>query len=311
MQRKDTNKTQSPEAKETPLVTNSVWWHNYVSSAAGGATGGYVCFPFEGLKKRMQTKQPISFHPKELYRGSSAFAVSVMLASFSQMAFYDQFKKLPGYDADSVAWNSGLAVMSGMLGAVVGSAPVENDILTQQLNKTNPFTAFRIMFKEGYTRPWTGLAPLMYRESGFGLTMLYGAEKAYNVVYNATGSAPLSVAAQMSAGIVGAILSQPGDTLATRMQRHGESLPQAVKSIRNEGLKEVAKSEETAAESGMLSSAWKKVKANKAFFKGGSQRVFLFTGCAMIIPPATRAVKKMLSGHDETQDEGKNINLKH
>ncbi|HTM63180.1 MAG TPA: MC/SLC25 family protein [Gammaproteobacteria bacterium] len=280
------NQNEQPEKPKSTLayIKSMLGGKEGVSSALGGATGGYVCFPFEGLKKRIQTKQPISFNPKELFRGSTAFSGSVMLATFSQMGFYDLFKQIPGYNPESKIWNTNLAIASGMLGAVVASAPVENVILTQQLNKTNPINAIKIMFKDSLLRPWTGVAPLMYREAGFGLTMLYGAEEAYRIAHNMTGSVSLGIMAQIAAGMGGAIITQPGDTIATRMQKHGDTLSQAVSNVKKEGF--------------------------KGFFKGGSQRLFLFTGCATIIPPATRAFKRMLGCEDESKETSK-VNLKH
>ena len=74
------------------------WWHTPVSASMGGSAGAYICFPFEGMKKRWQTNQSISFHPRELYRGSTPFAVSVTLATITQMSFDAYFKSIPGYN---------------------------------------------------------------------------------------------------------------------------------------------------------------------------------------------------------------------
>ncbi len=63
-------------------------WHVPVSAAIGGAAGGFVCYGCENLKKKLQSGQPVtrsSFHPRELYRGSSSFTASVTVATLASM----------------------------------------------------------------------------------------------------------------------------------------------------------------------------------------------------------------------------------
>jgi hypothetical protein len=243
-------------------------WHNLLSSAAGGSGGAYICFPFEGLKKRIQSGQPLSFYPQELFRGSVAFSISVTLATVTAMSFDRALKNMPGYDHTSLVWNSGSAVMSGMLGSVVGSTPVENIILTQQLHKTSPVNAIRIMLQQGPTRLWVGLPELAIREGGFAGVMLWGVDAARQKVLKRTNSKTKAEIAALSVGVGGATVTQPFDALATIKQKSN----------------------------GLLSStqAAQQLYASKGplgFFSGLSQRVFLFTGCAYTIPK----IQKMTS----------------
>ena len=235
-----------------------------VSAVFGGAAGGYLCFPFEGLKKRLQSGQPItasSFHPTELFRGSIPFATSVMAATVASMTLHKALQTRSWYDSSSPTCEAGSAMMSGALGAVVGSTPVENVILTQQLNKTGPFKAVRILFKQGISRPWLGLPELMMREAGFAGSMLWGGRAAKNVAYEKTQSEALSHVAEFGACILGAVITHPADTLATHKQKNNGALSssQAVKNIFQKH--------------GLL-----------GFFRGCSHRIFLFTGCAVLIP---------------------------
>lgn len=257
-----------------------------VSSSLGGATGAIVCYPFEGLKKRLQSGQITSIlegarstsrarsalHPSELYRGVTAFAVSVTLATTSAMLFNKVIKESPYYRHDSSLYECGSAVMSGMLGAIVGSTPVENIILVQQLQKTNPIGAIKYMLQQGITRPWVGLRELMMREAGFAFVMLYGAGAAQKAVFEKTHDGTLAFIATLSMGLAGAACTQPFDVLATLRQRSNGTIPlhSAIKTL--------------TAEKGM-----------SGLFRGLSQRALLFTGCATIIPHAEATIGKALA----------------
>ncbi|EKD91593.1 MAG: hypothetical protein ACD_29C00478G0008 [uncultured bacterium] len=247
------------------------WYYMPVSASFGGSTGAYINFIFEGLKKKAQSGQIYSFHPRELYRGSVAFSGSVTLATVVQMSFNAFFKSIPGYDQTSVAWNTGSAIASGTLGALVGSTPVENIILTQQLNQVGPYKAVKLMLKQSITRPWVGYPELAMREAGFALTMLYGADAARQYVVKITGNEKQGFAAEIVFSLVGAGFTHPFDRVATYKQKHNGTL-----STRQ---------------------AWSEVFANEGlhgFFKGYQHRAFLFTGCAITIPKLTNIARDYL-----------------
>lgn len=255
-----------------------------ISSLLGGAIGALVCYPFEGLKKRLQSGQTLTvrkdslfakgspFHPKELFRGSTPFAASVTLATVTSMTFNRVLKNWPSSKAESSLSEAQCAFISGMLGAVIGSTPVENVILVQQLKKTTPFGAMKIMTKQGLTRPWVGLPELMIREAGFSFVMLYGASATELKVRSITNSDSFAFMGSLGLGVLGAIATQPFDTLATiRQKADGTITPiQAVSKIFQQN-------------------------GSRGFFRGLSQRLFLFTGCATIIPRVESSISSMMA----------------
>ncbi len=248
-------------------------WHTFISAAAGGAGGAYINFPFEGLKKRLQTGQKISLHPRELYRGSTAFAVSVTFATIASMSFNNALKEVSSYNHNSSLSNGVSAVTSGMLGALVGSTPVENVILTQQLHKTSPIKAIAKMVKEGGPRRlWVGLPELAFREGGFACAMLYGVEAARNEALSKTDNKLVAEAAALSVGVVGAAITHPFDTVATIKQKSDGQLSST------SAIKQIYE-----------------INGPKGFFRGVGNRVVLFTGCAYTIPAISTLVQNWLS----------------
>lgn len=255
------------------------------SSALGGYIGGYTCFPFEGIKKRLQRGELLAsdflnlkngklltaLRPQELLRGSTAFATSVTVASASSITLHSLLKKLPFYDASSSSWNISTAVGSGMLGALLGSTPVENTILVQQEKNIAPVKAMRHMLEQGLTRPWVGARELMMREAGFAGVMLYAGPAANKLVLEKTNDKGLALIGELAAGAIGALLTHPADTLATYRQK----LEGKVSLL--DGAKQLY------SQNGLPS-----------FFKGAIFRVFLFVGCATIIPRAAKVVSDNL-----------------
>lgn len=254
----------------TPSVrtaTEPTFLETLVSSALGGAIGGFICFPFEGLKKRLQSHQLIVYSPRELFRGAPSFSVSVTAATVGCMFFNRLLHSLPSYDPSSSLSQAISAVASGALGAFVGSTPVENTILRQQLEKLGPLSAIRSLFREGITRPWLGLRELAMREAGFAGAMLWAVPAARDEVYEKTKSISLAGVAEVGVGILGALLTHPFDTVATTRQ-HSNGRYSIAETVRR--LYETA--------------------GIGAFYRGGANRCVLFTGCALIIPEVQKRV---------------------
>ena len=155
------------------------------------------------------------------------------------------------------------AVASGAFSAFSSTA-VENIILQQQLTKTRPRVAINALLKQGYSRPFVGLAQIAIREAGFAFCWLWGASATYNFVLNETQNKTLAFASQIPVGVVGALGTHPFDTWATQLQRGSK-----VK------------------EDSFL--GWKTAKrlynkeGVKGFYKGGAARVGLFTGCMLVM----------------------------
>lgn len=270
-------------AEDTAEKAN-LFWKKLVSSSLGGATGALICYPFEGLKKRLQSGQSLKvesgalfaksspFHPRELFRGATPFAASVTLATTSSMMFNKILKSMPFFQNESSSKQAQAALASGMLGALVGSTPVENVILTQQLKKVGPFEAVKIMTRQSLLRPWVGLPELMIREAGFAFVMLYGASEVQRLILQKTKSETSAFIGSLGMGILGAAATQPFDTIATIRQKADGKI----------GTKDA------------VVDMFKKY-GYSGFFKGLSQRVFLFTGCALIIPRVERALASQLA----------------
>jgi hypothetical protein len=273
----------------TPQEQRKLFLIALISSAVGGYMGGYLSFPFEGIKKRLQRGELLSsdfyrfqngkllkaLHPLELYRGSTAFANSVMIASFTSITVKNYLKNIPSYDENSTAWSIGTAVGSGMLGSIVGSTPVENTLFIQQEKNVGPFKAIQIMLNQGFTRPWVGARELMFREGGFAGVMLWGGPAANKFVKDLTGNDKLAFIGELFAGAAGALLTHPADCVATYRQKFDGKVPllEGVKLLHKRG-------------------------GIKAFYEGAGSRIALFTICAVTIP---RFVDLVKNGLNKTQ----------
>lgn len=257
-------------------------WHAPVAGIIGGVTGGTLTYPFEGAKKRAQSRQlqpwqdktvytnPFRF-VRELYRGGSSFIFSLAPVSMLQVTINNRLNKaIP--ENYSPYWSYGAGVFSGAMGAFA-SAPIEHIILTQQKKKIGPIAAVRHLVNTGgITYPWTALRPLMVREAGFGFTMLMGAEAAGRYL-SEKFQRDLMMPAALLVGLFGAGITHPFDTTATKMQMsdHRISMRSAARSIATSNL------------------GW------RGFFAGYVFRAFLFTGCMISIGATERKVEKKLA----------------
>ena len=248
--------------------------YTLISAPLGGAVGGLSCYPFESIKKRVERGEKLEwkhFHPEELYRGATSFATSVAIATLGQMTARRLIQSLPSYDSNKWQHAATSALAAGVVGAFVGSTPVENTILVQQVHQVGPKEAIKIMLRQGITRPWVGFPELAGREAIFALTMLFGTKKAEEVVQEKTGNEKLAFVAGLGAGVLGAVVSQPFDMLATQRQKVDGKIS-SLDAVRRLFIEQGAKS----------------------FFTGLRARVFLFVGCAMMIPPAEARVAQLM-----------------
>ncbi len=256
-------------------TNKSSFLHTLISSAFGGAGGAFAAFPAENLKKNFQrgalrTSDIINLangkffnalKPTQLYRGASSFSASVMMASTTSISLNKLIQLLPFYDSSSKLHELAAAICSGMLGAIVGSTPVENIILTQQKLSTGPIPAIKHLLKQGITRPWAGLPELMAREGGFTGVMLFAGPSARKLTFDKTHNTQLSIIAELAAGAAGSLLTQPFDTIATYRQERDGKIPLKTTIIN------------MYKENGVL-----------RFYRGGIPRIILFTICSISIP---------------------------
>ncbi len=268
-----------------PTITSSsqIYYDTLVKDIVAGMAGGYLCFPFEGMKKRLQSGQLnrmdfqinnlsnkkllTTIAPRELFRGSMPFSFSVTITTTISFACYRSLQGLPQYKE---SYEAGVAIASGAFAAVFGSTPVENTILVQQKRTVNPVGAVAYMLKRGVFSPWIGVKELMCREAGFAGVMFYAAPRARQIILKETNQPVLAFIGQLGTGIFGSLATHPFDTVAT----HRQNLEGKVGTIK--AVKDLY-------QTGGL----------PAFYRGGTFRVFLFTGCALIIPKIQQVLQPL------------------
>lgn len=263
------------ESKSIVNIEKHEWWQPIAKGFLSGTLAGYVCYPYEGWKKSKQSGLPLPrfWELKAVYRGANAFALPLAPVSIVQVSVNTSLRNSLPKDADE-GLKICVDVLSGSMGALV-SAPVEHIVLTQRKFNIGPIQAIKKLAGNGYTYPWTGLKPLMVREAGFGFTMLTGAEKAgtwlsesYHSLFPGIDLKPVGM---IGTGIVGAAVTHPFDTIATRKQLSNNriSMSQAATEVyKKHGL--------------------------SGFFLGYRHRAFLFTGCALIMNAVNKEFDKRM-----------------
>ena len=281
-----------------PTVTNSNhdrmnFYRGMLVDAVSGATAGTTCFVFEGLKNRLQRGEitPRDFyqltngnlirvlHPKEAFRGVSSFAGSVALNATAGLTFSKIIRDLPFYDEKSEKHQLGSAVAGGMFGGIF-STGAENMIVVQQELKSGPVRAWSYMITQGPTRPFVGLRELMIREAGFIGSVLYFGPKASQVTLEKTNSEALALLSGVGVGIVGATITHPADTLATWRQKHNGTLTFIG------GAKDLYEKDGV-----------------KTFFRGVGARIWLFTGCFLILENLRPFINEHIDKYSDSQSK--------
>lgn len=305
--KEQSSKEQSPsvilssERKER----HEAWWHPVVAGWIAGTMGGYGSFIFEALKKQKGSGQDNPFKDKTLsilgkvrrsYVGVHSFGLTLAPVSIVQVSLNDVLTKhsiFKGWEE----YNKYLAgLVSGAMGALV-SAPVEHLVLTQQRETTQRKElvakgllekakekcslkeAASLLYEKKPFYAWTGLPPLLGRESIFGFTMLIGAEETGNWL-SKKFNRDLMLPGQILAGLGGAFISHPFDVIATRKQMAFPPITvrQAAAKLYHEGI----------------TSKTGTVKGLQALWAGGGYRAGLFTTCVLIIGNSEKYFKSVL-----------------
>lgn len=261
-----------------------------VTSLAGllsGTLAAVVMYPTEALKKLSQTntKKDLGFKikklrtwlpaGKKLYTGGLGFAASVGPATLLQRNTYTMLSSNPAFNDHKML----TAFISGSVGAIC-STVVENTILTQQIllrknNSANLSAAFKQLYSYGLLKIWTGFTPLVVREGIFGGLALSQSDQFAEYCQQSWNHPYASTLGKLSIGLMGALITHPFDTVATRKQHNMHA-----------GIQEP------------IHEIFKKVYTNegiKGFYRGGGWRVGLFTGCMLIISNSKKPAEKMLS----------------
>ena len=260
--------------------------------ASSGFIAGTACFIFEGLKKRGQRgeikfsdfynlKNEVLFkvlHPREAFRGVSSFAGAVALNASAGMTCTKYLRDLPVYDSSVEKHKLVTAVVGGMFGAIFSTC-AENTIVVQQEHKMKPLEAWRYMIKQGPTRPFVGLRELMMREAGFIGSILYFGPRARELVLEKTDSQALALLSAIGVGATFAVATHPADTTATwRQKKEGKlTLIGGVKDLYGQ-------------------------HGARTFFRGVGARVFLFTGCFLILESLPKEINRRIDLLTHTDD---------
>lgn len=229
-----------------------------VAAAISGLAASYASFFFEGMKKRLQSNQPLPQFKsntlawlRESFRGSGSFACSLVPTSVIQQMAHQHL-------AQNNSSNETIeTIFSGALGGLA-STVVENVVLQQQLKKYGSREAFSDLISQGKTRLFRGLPWIMVREAIFGFSYMQGAKEAADYATTNYG-AIYAIPAKLMVGALGSLISHPFDTIATTMQHRGYRIGMhAVKYLWSENQL-------------------------KAFYKGGAARIGLFTTAMLTI----------------------------
>lgn len=299
-------------------LKKTLWWHPLLAGWAGGTSAGYSCYMFEQMKKLaesgsqqhytalfhtlkrlyqnpgkqtiLDTKRAFRLFVQQSAKGAHSFALTLAPTSIVQVSINNYLKQhlkkaSPNNDSNLPKYVAGL--ISGGLGAFV-SAPVEHCVLVQQREQCSFKEASKILTMKGPLFAWTGLKPLMIRESIFGFTMLTGSEAFGDWLVSAchtnqTDQPYLKFMGQITVGIGGALLSHPFDVIATRKQMVYQTPKQVISEPIKEPMSMIRAAEEIRIEHG-----W------RGFWHGAVPRIWLFTGCMLIIGQVQKKVMKTL-----------------
>ena len=198
-----------------PIIENE-FRRDIASGFAAGTFISNASFPLEGVKKLAQAGIDRRAHQVPLYRGSAIFAANIIPTTTIQFTMHSALKKI--IKEESPVYQKFISDLScGAAGALVGTV-VENTIIRQQQMSCGPKHAILDMFKYGLSRPWKSYGLIAMRDSIFTAWMFCINDRIKQAAQDRYGDHALLPAAILS-GTMGALLSHPFDTMATRMQR--------------------------------------------------------------------------------------------
>jgi hypothetical protein len=267
-------------AHSTGNISNNKKWQALLSTGVGGYAGATTCFPFESIKKKLESGQLKTLfsrelfpelHPQEIMRGSVAFSLAVGSNAATMIVVNRLLHSLQGYDHNSKAQEIGAAVLSGGVASIF-STVVENTLMDQQLRGVSLQRSVSSLGKQGTTRFYIGFPELFLRECGFGTFMIVIMPTATKKVRDLTHNEALAQGAGLFVGIGGALGTQPFDVMATGKQK-------AACNGKRISTSQVAR--EIYKKQGVL-----------GFWSGGIPRAGLFVGCATFIPLFTKKIEE-------------------
>lgn len=212
---------------------------SFATGCTAGSAVAAMTFPLEGLKKRIQggefTSKGFAKVPEfwnkwrsgniKLYGpGLGIFMAHVGPASAAQ--FMVKAVLADYYKSGVPAWQTGVAAMtSGIVGAATAATIVEctvrrQQIWSQEANKpVDARAALGRMIKQyGWRSPWDGFAGIALRDGVFTGCMLWATPEAMKYA-KANYGAAYEQPASLVVSTMGAVVTHPADTLATRIQQ--------------------------------------------------------------------------------------------
>lgn len=187
---------------------------SFVSGMAAGSMDTLFNYAPYGLHYRLQRGEnllnPKLYFPKELYRGVLAYSAIIPITCICD-GMTDHFvsQGTPRHIA---------AIQSGMMAAVIVSAPIGNAIVTNlQLKEVKQpagtFNAIKHIRKVyGIRGFYTGIESLVIREAAYSWSVFYAKDAIQKKLECG------DILSSVIAGTIGTIVSQPCDTSATYAQ---------------------------------------------------------------------------------------------
>ena len=191
-------------------------FRNFFAGSMAGLFIAYTTFPLEAMKKLRQVGIKRAEYGVPFYRGSAVFAGNIIPTTALQFGINNLLSPWAGNDAPKYQ-QFAVAMASGIGGAVTATF-VENTIIRQQVMRCGPIAAIQDMAAQSYLRPWKSFPLIAGRDAIFTAWMFIVAPTVRTHV-DATYGSSYILPASIAIGVLGATLSHPFDTMATRLQK--------------------------------------------------------------------------------------------
>jgi hypothetical protein len=235
---------QSLWTQEKERTPNS-WYKNLSIGALTGGAEVSVNQPLVRIKIMLQQGLPINretLNLSTLYRGYGVNVGSMIPITAVQMGVNSGLSNW--YYTDHTATPAsqvGIALIAGATSALV-SGPAEN-IMTKQQGTTESIitTIYSAVKTKGAKSLIRGLVPTMARDGGFVVAYLPLKDiiKQYTLpeLHNDTWEKIADIGCGVTAGVIGAIVTHPADTIKTVMQSYDKNMKKAFEDIyKTQGL---------------------------------------------------------------------------
>jgi solute carrier family 25 citrate transporter 1 len=234
-----TMSTQKPEA-----------WKSFVAGASAGAIEGFITYPFEFAKTRLQlvdksskaSRNPLRLIAnvakeqgvKSLYTGCGAFVIGNTVKAGVRFLGFDSIKQLLRDEEGNLSKTRGAlaGLGAGVLESVIAVTPFETiktAMIDDRQSKNPRYQGLiqgtsRLIQDKGISGIYRGVVPVTMRQAANQMVRLgsYNAMKTFIQSYKENPNLPLSSAETFAVGAVAGVITvyttMPLDTVKTRMQ---------------------------------------------------------------------------------------------